>query len=186
MPPEAIGVPRTAVPRDAPAPDPASGLEPGPAPGLGDSYRGDIGTALRVLIGTDLVAVARVAELLTGQPELAERIFTARELAYCASRGRRRAEHLAARFAAKEAVLKALGTGAAAGVEWTDVEVVNGIGGRPDLRLHGRAAALARRRGVRQAEISLTHTAGLAAANAMLLCATGTAVRILSEKGAKR
>ncbi|MEW1720673.1 holo-ACP synthase [Streptomyces sp. NPDC093109] len=126
--------------------------------------------AVRVLLGTDLVVVDRVESLLAGKPGLAERIFTTAELAYCASRGRRRPNHLAVRFAAKEAVMKALGTGASAGVEWTDMEVINAIGGRPTVRLHGGAAAVARRKGVRQAEISLSHTAGLAMASAVLLC----------------
>jgi holo-[acyl-carrier protein] synthase len=157
----------------------------------GDAADGE-GSVTRVLIGTDLVAVDRVEALLAGQPGLAEQIFTKVELAYCASRSRRRHDHLAARFAAKEAVLKALGTGSSAGIEWTDVEVVNGIGGRPSVLLHGRAAAVARRRGVRQTEISLTHTAGLAMANAVILCVGGRhpTVKAISEnsheEGAQR
>ncbi|MFE7133820.1 holo-ACP synthase [Streptomyces sp. NPDC057638] len=124
----------------------------------------------RILVGTDLVAVDRIARLLAEQPGLAARVFTGRELAYCQSRGRSAPAHLAARFAAKEAVLKALGTGAA-GADWTDIEVVNGRDGRPGLRLRGRAASTARRERTHNAEISLTHTAGLAMAHAVLLCA---------------
>lgn len=123
-----------------------------------------------IRVGTDLVEVARVERLLTDNPELADQVFTGRERAYCAGRPNRSGEHLAARFAAKEAVLKALGTGAA-GADWTEVEVVNQVNGRPVLRLHGRAAALAHRRRVRQTDISLSHGAGLATAYAVLVCA---------------
>ena len=117
------------------------------------------------------MAVERVAQLVSGQDGLADQVFTAREIAYCAGRGRRKYEHLAARFTAKEAVFKALGTGASGGVAWTDVEVVNHLNGRPELRLHGAVAGVAGRRGVQQAEISLTHSAGLAMAYAVLVCA---------------
>lgn len=140
------------------APDPGAGERPGSAP--------------RLLIGTDLVAVERVESLLADCDELAQQVFTARELAYCAGRARRRSDHLAARFAAKEAVMKALGIGAT--VPWSDIEVVNGIDGRPELRLHGQAAALARLRGVTEFDISLSHTAGLAMACAVLMCAGGS------------
>jgi holo-[acyl-carrier protein] synthase len=121
-------------------------------------------------VGTDLVATDRIDRLLHEQPELAERVFTPRELAYCAGRRGGRGTHLAARFAAKEAVMKALGTGVARGVEWTDVEIVNQLGGRPTVRLYGAAAKLAGRHRMRQAEVSLTHTAGLALAHVVLVC----------------
>jgi holo-[acyl-carrier protein] synthase len=123
----------------------------------------------RVLIGTDIVTVDRLARLFADQPAVADRIFTARELSYCEGR-RRRAEHLAARFAAKEAVLKALGTGLGTGMRWTDVEVVNRLGGRPEVRLYGQVAAVARRRRMRHIDVSLSHVAGLALASAALVC----------------
>ena len=125
--------------------------------------------APRVLVGTDLVSVDRITSLLAAQPDLAPEVFTARELSYAAHR-RGRNEHLAARFAAKEAVFKALGTGLAGGVRWRDVEVVNGASGRPRLRLAGAARLIAGRAGVRSMEISLSHTAGFAIAFAALLC----------------
>jgi holo-[acyl-carrier protein] synthase len=143
---------------------------------------------LSVLVGTDLVSVDRLASKLAAQPDLAQEIFTARELRYAEDR-RRRAEHLAARFAAKEAVLKALGTGLADGVNWCDVEVVNGVGGRPRLRLAGAARAIADRAGVRSMEVSLSHTAGLALAFAAVLCdaaprpSTLTSDRLRAGKG---
>lgn len=124
---------------------------------------------LRLLVGADLVSVGRVASMLTDQPDLAREVFTERELAYACGR-RREDEHLAARFAAKEAVFKALGTGLASGVGWRDVEVVNGASGRPRLGLSGATRQLADRAGVRSMEISLSHTAGLALAVTALLC----------------
>jgi holo-[acyl-carrier protein] synthase len=125
--------------------------------------------AHRVRVGTDIVAVERLSRLLDEQPELSERVFTARELSYCAGR-RRATEHLAARLAAKEAVLKALGTGLGTGMRWSDVEVVNHLRGRPQVRLRGRVAVTARRRGLRDIDVSLSHVAGLALATAVLVC----------------
>ena len=123
----------------------------------------------RVLVGTDIVAVERLSRLIAEQPEIAAEIFTAREIAYCEGR-RRRNEHLAARFAAKEAVLKALGTGLGRGMRWTDVEVVNQINGRPEVRLHGVVQAVARTCGMRHIDISLSHVPGLALASTALVC----------------
>jgi holo-[acyl-carrier protein] synthase len=105
---------------------------------------------------------------MTSQPGLRERVFTPRELAYC-SRRRRSAEHLAGRWAAKEAVLKSLGTGLGPRMEWTDIEVVNDLSGRPRVRLHGEVEALARSLGMQHIEISLSHTGGLTVAHAVLV-----------------
>jgi holo-[acyl-carrier protein] synthase len=118
----------------------------------------------RIRVGVDLVSVARLDRLLTDHEHASERLFTSGELAYC--RGKRRAaDHLAARFAAKEAVLKALGSAMAQGARWTDVEVVSRPSGRPTVVLHGEAAARAGRRELRELDVSLSHTAGLAVAN---------------------
>ena len=95
-------------------------------------------------------------------------MFTTAELAYCAGK-RRRAEHLAARFAAKEAVLKAFGTGLGQRMRWTDVEVRNNSSGRPLVFLRGAVAARAGARGVRDVDVSLTHTANLAMAHAIVI-----------------
>lgn len=121
----------------------------------------------RVRSGVDLVPVARMDRLIREQPDILTRVFTERELAYCAGR-RQRAEHLAARFAAKEAVLKAFGTGLGQNMAWTDVEVVKDLTGRPEARLHGEIAALARRLGVQSLDISLSHTTELAIAQAVI------------------
>ena len=119
---------------------------------------------LRVAVGVDLVHVGRVQRLLEASPDALDTLLTAGEQAYCSGR-RRHHEHVAARFAAKEAVLKALGTGLAARMRWTDVEVAKEAGGRPCVRLHGEVAAAARRRGVRSVELSLSHSDGLAIAH---------------------
>jgi holo-[acyl-carrier protein] synthase len=124
----------------------------------------------RVLVGTDIVAVDRLNRLLAEQPALAGRVFTERELSYCAAH-RRAGEHLAARFAAKEAVLKALGTGLGTRMKWTDVEVVNQRGGRPEVRLHGEVEMVAQQRRMRHLDVSLSHVSGLALAHAALVCA---------------
>jgi holo-[acyl-carrier protein] synthase len=138
----------------------------------------------RVLVGTDIVAVARLQRLLTEQPGLGAEVFTARELAYCQGR-RRTGEHLAGRFAAKESVLKALGTGLGPRMRWTDVEVTNDVHGRPRVALHGAVAAKAVERRVRHVDVSLSHVEGLAVASAALVCEAGEepAIRRDEERG---
>lgn len=85
-----------------------------------------------------------------------ERVFTAKEIVYC-ERKRNKWERYAARFAAKEAGMKALGTGWRRGVRWRDFEVAHLPGGRPTLALSGQAKKFARRQGVRRVALSLTH-----------------------------
>jgi holo-[acyl-carrier protein] synthase len=122
-----------------------------------------------VSVGADLVEVRRLARLAAEPTGLAG-VLTDRELEYCHGR-RHPAEHMAARFAAKEAVLKALGTGLAEGIRWIDVEILKGHGGRPLVALHASAAALAERRGLRRIDVSLSHTSDLAIAHAVALWA---------------
>ena len=110
-------------------------------------------------IGIDLLDIERLERALERRPRLAERLFTDGELAHARSR-HRPGRHLAARFAAKEAALKALGGGA---LPLREIEVTGGDHEAPQLRLHGRAAALAGERGV-QLQVSLTHSQELAAA----------------------
>ncbi|MBD0709044.1 ACP synthase [Streptomyces sp. CBMA291] len=115
----------------------------------------------RVLrVGTDLVEVDEMRGTLERQPRFARRVFTERERAYCdvPADG---AERYAVRFAAKEAVLKALGVGLVGSV-LTEIEVVRAASGSPSLRLTGRAAALAAEAGIRSWLITLTHTRTLA------------------------
>lgn len=109
--------------------------------------------------GIDLVEVARVRRMLADHGErFLEKVFTAGEREYAGRSVAREAEHLAVRFAAKEAVLKALGTGWSGGIAWTDVEVVRAASGEPGVVLRGEAAEIARRKGVNRWLISLTHT----------------------------
>lgn len=119
-------------------------------------------------LGTDLVEVARIAAAAERRgPALLARLFTAGEIGYCETR-HYRFESFAARFAAKEAFLKALGTGARDGISWQDIEVVRDARGRPELRLTGRAHELAAERGVTNAFVSLSHTRTLATAVVVL------------------
>ena len=116
-----------------------------------------------IATGVDLIEIDRVAAALERYGErFLRRIYTPGEIEYC----RGRAPNLAARFAAKEAVMKALGTGFR-GVGWRDVEVVRAASGAPSPRLHGRARRRAERLGVTAISISLSHSRGFALAFAV-------------------
>ena len=118
--------------------------------------------------GVDLAEVDRIEQSLkTFGARFQERVFTPGEIAYC-ERFRNRAERYAARFAAKEAGMKALGTGWRRGIRWVDLEVVRQPGGRPTLVFSGEAAKIAERMGVRHVALSLTHTAQQALAQVIL------------------
>ncbi len=107
-------------------------------------------------IGVDLCPVERMEQILQRHGEIfADRVFTQREKDY-AGQGANKAERLAARFAAKEAVIKALG-GSPKGLRWQDMEVVNETSGRPTLKLHGAAAEEAKKMGATKHWLSLTH-----------------------------
>jgi holo-[acyl-carrier protein] synthase len=123
--------------------------------------------------GLDVVEIARVRRLATRWGDrFLERVFTPGEVAY-ARRRRDPAEHLAARFAAKEATLKALGTGLSLGVRWREMEVRRPPGQRPTVVLSGRTAALGAARGIRALHLSLTHDAGIALAQVLAEGAPG-------------
>ena len=124
------------------------------------------GPDLRIRVGVDVVGVERVGRLAAEHAARLDSVFTPAELDYCRGK-RRRDEHLAARFAAKEAVLKAIGTGIRRRMSWTDVEVVKGLHGRPGVRLHGEVAAEAHRKGIAAIDLSISHSAGLAVAGAI-------------------
>jgi len=122
--------------------------------------------------GIDLVEVARIERMLDEHAERFEqRIFTPGEIRYAAERPKRRVEHLAARFAMKEAVLKALGTGWRGGIRWTDIEVVSDRLGRPGVALTGEAAEVAASLGAASWQVSISHAAGLAMASAIACAA---------------
>jgi holo-[acyl-carrier protein] synthase len=118
-------------------------------------------------LGVDLCEVDRMRRTLDRTPGFADRAFTPAEQQYC-RRARDPAERFAARFAAKEAVLKALGAGIGA-CRLTDIEVERAASGAPSLRLHGAAGVLAAERGVGGWHISLTHTKTMAEAVVLAL-----------------
>jgi len=134
-----------------------------------------------IRVGLDVLPVARMARLSRENPGIQDTIFTGRELLYCLGK-RRSFEHLAARFAAKEAVLKALGSGLGQRMRWTDVEIVNGLLGRPVARLYGEVEALAQRRGLRDLDVSISHTSELAMAQALAVCDVPRAPRRAPRK----
>ena len=108
--------------------------------------------------GVDLIEVERIERALNRHgSRFLDRLFTPAEIEYCETGGAHKCHRLAARFAAKEAALKALGTGLRAGVNWTDIEVVRDPLGKPSLRLYGKAAGLAAEQGITQVHISLSH-----------------------------
>ncbi len=119
-------------------------------------------------VGIDLVEVARLeAALDAWGPRLERRLFTPAEVAYCRTR-QRAGRAFAARFAAKEAFVKALGPRPAPGIRWVDVEVRRDVRGRPELGLAGAARAEAEGRGVGTAHLSLAHDGGYAIAVVVL------------------
>ncbi|XVJ58748.1 MAG: holo-ACP synthase [Tepidisphaera sp.] len=116
--------------------------------------------------GIDIVQVARIAEMIRDHGDAFwARVFTAGERSYCESSPKRCAEHAAARFAAKEAAMKCLGTGWRDGIAWTDFEVVRDPAGRPSLVVSGEAARVAAQLGVSRWHVSLSHTSENAVAS---------------------
>lgn len=120
--------------------------------------------------GIDLVETARIGELIERHGErFLARVFTEAEQAYAQANPMRRIEHLAARFAAKEAALKALGTGWSSGIAWTDVQVKRRPSGEPFLAITGVAAERAAERRITDWMISLSHTKDHAMASVLAL-----------------
>ena len=118
--------------------------------------------------GIDMAEVPRIARSIARFGErFLKRVFTEGEIRYCDSKVNR-AERYAARFAAKEAAMKALGTGWNHGVRWRDIEVRRQPGGRPTLAFHGKAAEFAARLGTKNVALSLTHTESQAFAQVIL------------------
>ena len=118
-------------------------------------------------LGFDATDIPRVAEVYERYGErFLRRVFTEGEIAYC-TRRRNPVPHLVGRFAAKEAAMKALGTGHSRGVLWKDIEVVR-HGGPPQLRLHGGAARRAERMGVERSLLTITHSDTLAMAQVIM------------------
>jgi holo-[acyl-carrier protein] synthase len=119
--------------------------------------------------GIDLVDFERIEQMLTRHEErFCERVFTERERTD-AEKVKNRTEKLAGRFAAKEAVMKLIGTGWRDGVAWTDIEVINDPLGRPIVTISGKVREFADRQGIEQITLSITHTSNFAIASVVAL-----------------
>lgn len=129
-------------------------------------------------LGVDIVEIERMAAILKRNPNFAKHVFSEAEQAYCNKKANA-ATHYALRFAAKEAVVKALGTGIAEGIGVLDIEVERASNGRPSVRLYRRAREIAEAQGVRDLSLSLSYTHTDAVACAMAI--TGAALKA-SEK----
>ena len=113
--------------------------------------------------GTDIIEVQRVEDKLVRTESLKTKLFTPTEIAYCESK-HRPALHFAARFAAKEAFLKAMGTGWSGGHKFSEIEVVNNALGKPELFVHGKVREFCEAHGIGVMEVSLTHIKDVASA----------------------
>lgn len=121
-------------------------------------------------IGIDLVRISRMDQMINRWGiRFLQKTFTPREISYCSDKVLK-SQHYAARFAVKEAVFKALGTGWSRGVTWHDVEVLNDTTGRPEVKLHGKCQKLAEVLKVKQILITLSHDHEYAIAQALIEC----------------
>jgi holo-[acyl-carrier protein] synthase len=123
-------------------------------------------------VGTDIIEVQRVEEKLVRTASLKEKLFTPKEIAYCDSK-HRPGQHYAARFAAKEAFLKAMGTGWTGGHKFSDIEVVNNALGKPEIFVHGKVREFCVAHGITGMELSLSHIKELAKAVVVLETKSG-------------
>jgi holo-[acyl-carrier protein] synthase len=108
-------------------------------------------------IGTDIIECERIDRMIQRHgSHFIDRVFTKREIQYCTDR-KSSDQHFAGRWAAKEAVLKALGTGWISGIAWTDVEVINESSGKPQIKLHGGAKKIATEKKITEIHLSISH-----------------------------
>jgi holo-[acyl-carrier protein] synthase len=120
-------------------------------------------------IGTDIVECLRIAQMIERHGELfIDRVYTAHEIEYCRSR-KQATQHFAGRWAAKEAVLKAIGTGWRRGISWRDIEVRNGDGGKPTIAVRGGAFEAIEQAGIGEILITISHCRSHATAFAVAL-----------------
>ena len=120
-------------------------------------------------IGTDIIECLRIAQMIEKHGEqFVNRVYTPREIEYSSSR-KSATQHYAGRWAAKEAVLKAIGTGWIKGITWRDVEVENQFGGKPVINLSGGALESSKKRGIDQIMISISHCRSHATAYALAI-----------------
>ncbi len=123
---------------------------------------------IKIYQGIDIVDITKLRKMLQKNSALIDEIFTEKELEYCLSH-KNHVIHLAGRFAAKEACLKALGTGLTSGTSLKDIEVINHPSGRPELSLKGWAARISRSRKVVQKSVSISHAGDYAVASVIML-----------------
>jgi len=121
-----------------------------------------------VSIGVDIIEVYRIRETIGRTPRFVERVYTANERAYCESKGAAAAQSYAARFAAKEAFLKALKTGWRGRITWHDIEIISDESGVPSLKISGEARVILENLGANQIHLSLSHTTDHAVAQVIL------------------
>jgi len=121
-----------------------------------------------VSIGIDIVEVYRIAETIERTPRFVERVYTPQERAYCDTKGAASAQSYAARFAAKEAFLKALKTGWRGKITWQDMEILNDAQGVPSLTIYGEAKNLLETLGANVIHLSISHTTDHAVAQVIL------------------
>jgi len=120
-------------------------------------------------LGTDIIEIVRIGEMIERHGELfLQRVFTEQEIEYCQKR-KECMQHYAGRWAAKEAVMKTLGTGFTKGVGWQDIEVVNKQSGRPTIILTGGAGHVAKQIGINEVLITISHCRSYATATAIAL-----------------
>lgn len=122
-------------------------------------------------IGTDITECVRIAQMIDKHGELfLTRVYTQQEIVYCSAR-KSAIQHYSGRWAAKEAVLKSIGTGWSRGIHWTDIEVVNAVGGKPSIIIGGAARQICEQRGIGEVMISISHCRNYAVAYATALFA---------------
>ena len=120
-------------------------------------------------IGTDIIECSRIADMIEKHDAMfIDRVYTPVEIDYCSQR-KASVQHYAGRWAAKEAILKALGTGWARGISWTDIEIRNEAGGQPKVRLGGGAREICEENGIREILVSISHCQSYATAYATAL-----------------
>lgn len=121
-------------------------------------------------IGVDIIEIDRIERMVRTYASFRARVFTAREIDYCEHK-KHPAQHYAARFAAKESILKAIGPERGEPIGWKDLEVVVLSSGKPRVHLHGQARVLAEKRGIKEVKVSLSHGKVYAVATALVISA---------------
>jgi len=118
-------------------------------------------------IGIDIVPISKIEDLFSKYKDFLTEVYTKKEIAYCSGK-KNSNQHFAVRFAAKEAVLKALGSGLGKGIEWTDVEILSTNSGKPRVYLYGKVKEIAHKRKIEEIAISLSHCEAYAVAQALV------------------